>query len=193
MDEDDARLLSRIQQGDAESFGVLYDRTRGWLLSFVIVPRVGAAAAEDVLAETYRTALARVGDFTWRGVGLLHWLAAIARRKALERQRGAARDAARLVPLAGLLDVPEDLPTVETEMIRRETLAAVRERVRRVLAELPPRYARALTLRLLEGHDRAACAAALEVSPATFDVVLYRATRAFARCWRREEPQSAAL
>ena len=42
--------------------------------SCVIVPRVGRAAADDVLAETYRAALSKVSDFEWRGVGLLHWL-----------------------------------------------------------------------------------------------------------------------
>jgi hypothetical protein len=57
MSDDDRELLERIQQGDGESFGKLYDRTRGWLLSLVIVPRVGRADAEDVLAETYRVAL----------------------------------------------------------------------------------------------------------------------------------------
>ena len=35
---DDERLLSRIREGDGESFGVLYDRTRGFLLSCVILP-----------------------------------------------------------------------------------------------------------------------------------------------------------
>src|ERR1035441_9608728 len=66
MDDDDERLLERIQEGDGESFGVLYDRTWRWLMSCVVSPRVGPGAAEDVLAETYRTALDRVGSFEWR-------------------------------------------------------------------------------------------------------------------------------
>jgi hypothetical protein len=32
MESDDRELLERIQKGDGESFGVLFDRTHRWLL-----------------------------------------------------------------------------------------------------------------------------------------------------------------
>jgi len=159
MSEDDRELLERIQRGDGESFGKLYDRTRGWLLSLVIVPRVGRADAEDVLAETFRVALEHV------------------------RRRGPRLDP--LEDLPSMLDVPDDAPTAEAEMIRKETLLHLRERVSRTLAGLHPRYAEALRLRLLEGRARQECAERLSVATATFDVILYRATRAFAREWER--------
>lgn len=184
MDEDDRTLLGRIQDGDGESFGVLYDRTRGWLLSCVILPRVGPADAEDVLSETYRTALEKVSGFEWRGAGLLHWLAAIAKRKALERVRKRSSLERALEDIPSLLDVPDDVPTAEADVIAREALAGLRSRVAETLTRIPPRYAEALRLRLLEGRPREACADALAVTPSTFDVVLHRATRAFARKWR---------
>ncbi|HVN76697.1 MAG TPA: RNA polymerase sigma factor [Thermoanaerobaculaceae bacterium] len=184
MSDDDRELLERIQQGDGESFGVLYDRTRGWLLSLVIVPRVGRADAEDVLSETYRVALAKIHSFRWRGIGLLHWLATIARRKALEHGRRRDRRFEALEDMPSLVEVPDGVPTAEAEMIREETVRRLRERVVATLAALHPRYADALRLRLLEGRSRLECAEALSVSAATFDVVLHRATRAFARAWR---------
>jgi RNA polymerase sigma-70 factor (ECF subfamily) len=183
MDDDDERLLERIQQGDGESFGVLYDRTWRWLLSCVVTPRVGPTAAEDVLAETYRTALERIGSFEWRGTDLLHWLAAIARRKCLERLRTDERSAGNLAPEGELESLPDPAPTAEAEMIRIETLRHLTGRVGVVLGALHPRYAGVLRMRLLEGIPRAECAASLGVSPATFDVVLHRATKAFAKAW----------
>lgn len=183
MDDDDDRLLARIREGDGESFGVLYDRTHRWLRSFVVLPRVGAADADEVLSETYRTALERVGSFEWRGIGLLHWLAAIARRKALERLRRRSRAAARESPLPDLLDPPDAAPTAEAEMIHAERLALLRARVEETLSALPPRYAEALRLRLLQGKGREECARLLSVSVGTFDVLLHRASRAFARRW----------
>src|SRR5512141_1339514 len=118
MDDDDRTLLGRIQDGDGESFGLLYDRTRRFLLSCVILPRVGPADAEDVLAETYRTALEKVRDFEWRGTGLLHWLSSIARRKALERVRRRARTEVALDDLPSLFEVANGAPTAEAEVIR---------------------------------------------------------------------------
>ncbi len=183
MEDDDERLLERIQQGDGESFGVLYDRTWRWLLSCVVTPRVGAAAAEDVLAETYRTAIDRVGTFEWKGVDLLHWLAAIARRKCLERLRADGRGERRTAGPELLEALPDPAPSAEAEMIRTETLGCLSDRVGVVLGALHPRYAEVLRTRLLEGVPRADCAARLGVSASTFDVVLHRATKAFAKAW----------
>ncbi len=185
MSDDDRELLERIQNGDGESFGTLVDRTRGWLLSFVIVPRVGRADSEDVLAETYRVALDKIHAFRWQGVGLLHWLAAIARRKALEHVRRHDRRVEALEDFPALVEIPDASPTAEAELIRAETVRRLREQVSRTLAELNPRYAEALRLRLLEGRPRQECAERLLVTIATFDVVLHRATRAFARAWER--------
>jgi RNA polymerase sigma-70 factor (ECF subfamily) len=61
-----------------------------------------------------------------------------------------------------------------------------RQRVGLLVARLHPRYARALTLRVLEERSREECAAALEVSTATFDVVLHRAVAALKKELARE-------
>jgi RNA polymerase sigma factor (sigma-70 family) len=181
----DQELLARIHAGDGESFGTLYDRTREWLMTFVIVPRVGRADAEDVLAETYHVALEKIHSFRWRGIGLLHWLATIARRKAQEHGRGTRAGAQRLDELQDLLEIAADVPTAEAELLRVEHVERIKTDVDEVLCEVPPRYAEVLRLRLLEGWPRPQCAASLGVSLATFDVLLYRATRAFAREWRK--------
>lgn len=186
-DPGDEELLRAIQGGDGESFGLLYDRTRRFLLSCIIRPRVGPADAEDVLAETYHTAFTEVGSFEWRGISLLHWLSAIARRKSQERVRKALRRDARepaFPDLAALFDAPDSASTKEAEMIREETLRSLKKRVAGTLESLHPRYAEVLRLRLLESLPRVDCASRLGVTPATFDVLLYRATRAFAKRWR---------
>ena len=183
MDDDDGRLLERIQRGDGESFGVLYDRTYRWLLSRVIVPRVGPTAAPDVLSETYRTALDKVGEFEWRGVGLLHWLSSIARRKAQEHLRREGRDGGDGPDLDDLSALPDPAPSAEAEMIRLETSQVLSTRVWETLDSLPPRYAEVVRMRLLDGVSRAECAERIGVSAATFDVVLHRATKAFSKAW----------
>jgi RNA polymerase sigma factor (sigma-70 family) len=184
MSDDDVELLERIRRGDREAVATLYERSRGWLLSFVIQPRVGAQGAEDVLSETFRTALTTIGRFEWRGVPVLHWLAAIAKRKCQESHRQLLRASARETPLGPLLEPPDPGPTREAEMIRRAAFAELERRVAATLSGLHPRYAEVLRLRLLEGRGRAECAQRLGVSTATFDVVLHRASRAFARTWR---------
>ena len=137
MDDDDARLLEGIRRGDGESARILYERTRGFLLDAVIRPRVGSADAEDVLSETWLRAVERLRAFEWRGIGLLHWLSAIARRTALERLRRVHRE--EVVPdLAELFgDVPDGAPSAEADMIAAERLRRMRERVAATLAAAP--------------------------------------------------------
>jgi DNA-directed RNA polymerase specialized sigma24 family protein len=55
-----------------------------------------------------------------------------------------------------------------------------------VLAGMNPRYARAIRLRFFDELSREVCAEALEVTVATFDVVLLRALRAFKKTWTME-------
>ena len=185
MGGDDRELLERIKDGDGESFGTLYDRTHKWLLSFVIVPRVGRGDADDVLAETFRFALAEIQNFEWRGTGLLHWLASIARRKSLEhvRKRSAAPDS--IDDLPSLLELPDDTPTAEAEMIGAENLNNLKDKVAAVLSSLQPRYAEALRMRLIDGVPRTECAGRMSVTPGTFDVLLHRAVCAFEREWKK--------
>jgi DNA-directed RNA polymerase specialized sigma24 family protein len=63
-------------------------------------------------------------------------------------------------------------------------LPALRAAVAAVLAAIHPRYRRALELRFFEERPREECAAVLEVKPATFDVLLLRALRAFRGKWQ---------
>ncbi len=57
------------------------------------------------------------------------------------------------------------------------------ERIAQTLATLHPRYAETIRLRLCEERPRADCAAALGVSVETFDVLLFRAVRAFRKAY----------
>src|ERR1039457_5747465 len=144
MDDDDERLLERIQEGDGESFGVLYDRTWRWLMSCVVSPRDVPGAAAVVPPEPYRPVHERVGSFEWRGVCLLHWLAAIARRKCLERLRKDGRAERSLAALEELESLPNPAPSAEAEMARAGAAPPPSKRVRVVLGALHPRYAEVL-------------------------------------------------
>jgi hypothetical protein len=99
----------------------------------------------------------------------------------------------------GLLDPPHELGLVER--LKRGERAAlgelyaaygdrlfravilprlpIRELAEDSLAQINPRYAQALRLRLLDDKDREECAALMDVTVATFDVILHRACKAF--------------
>jgi RNA polymerase sigma factor (sigma-70 family) len=153
----------------------------------VLLPRLGsAAAAEEALGVTYLKVVERFEQFSWQAVGVYPWLRVVALHVALDHLRRSKRET---------IFKPEDLEreldaTAQTERSASESeaadLAFARQRVTEVLGRIHPRYARALTLRILEERPREECAAELAVSAATFDVVLHRAVAALKKELARE-------
>jgi RNA polymerase sigma-70 factor (ECF subfamily) len=135
---------------------------------------------------TYLKVVERFNQFSWQSVGVYPWLRVVALRIALDQLRSRKKEA---------LFQPEDLER-EIDAAEREArdaasseqqdLQLARKRVVDVVGRLHPRYARALTLRVLEERSREECAAALEVTTATFDVVLHRAVAALKKELARE-------
>lgn len=169
-------LCERAARGDRQALGEILRRYGPRLYRSVLLPRLGSpSAAEEALGNTYVKVVERFAQFTWQSVGVYPWLRVVALRVALDQLRARKRE---------LLFEPQDLEREldAAERDRREAarleehdLAVARARVEEVLAELNPRYALAIRLRILEQRSRDDAAAVLEVSVSTFDVVLHRA------------------
>jgi RNA polymerase sigma-70 factor (ECF subfamily) len=135
---------------------------------------------------TYLKVVERFDQFSWQAVGVYPWLRVVALRVALDQLRARKRET---------IFQPEDLER-EIDRSEREAqgaaasedqdLASAKQRVVELVGRLHPRYERALTLRVLEERSREECAQALEISTATFDVVLHRAVAALKKELARE-------
>ena len=185
--EAERQLCERARSGDREALGHLLRSHGPRLFRAVLLPRLGSrAAAEEALSVTYLKVVERFDQFTWQAVGVYPWLRVVALRVALDQLRSRKRET---------IFQPEDLER-EIDQGEREArdavqseandLALAKERVLSLVGRLHPRYGRALTLRVLEERPREECAAALEVSTATFDVVLHRAVAALKKELARE-------
>jgi len=180
-------LCERARGGDRAALGQLLHSHGPRLFRAVLLPRLGSkAAAEEAMSVTYLKVVERFDQFTWQSVGVYPWLRIVALRVALDQLRRRKRET---------LFQPEDLER-EIDQSERDArdavaseahdLAVAKQRVVELVGRLHPRYARALTLRVLEERPREECAAALEVSTATFDVVLHRAVAALKKELARE-------
>jgi RNA polymerase sigma factor (sigma-70 family) len=184
--------VTRALRGDPQAFGELYDAYAERLYRRVLYPLLGnAAAAEDALAESFRVAFQRLDRYEPGEVSIYHYLAAIARNKALDMHRARkvsgralANFQSLLEPLALTPDSPEQL--LEQESSRQRLGFAVQG----TLSQINARYRDAISLRFLEDQPREVCAARLGVKVATFDVLLLRALRAFRKRWEEMRVQS---
>ena len=178
--EEERRAVARAQAGDRGALERVLARHAEPLFSSVLLPRIGdRAAAEDLLKETFVTAIEKIGGFTWQGRSLFFWLRQIALNKLIDlsRQRGRAqRLLAALAAEASLAPPPE---SADEALIADEDRRRALARIEDTLARLPERYARAIRLRIMEERPRQECAAAMQVEVGNFDVILFRALRAF--------------
>jgi RNA polymerase sigma-70 factor (ECF subfamily) len=160
--------------------GELFRKHGPGLYRSVLLPRLGSeAAAKDALAETYAKVVQRIDRFTWQAVGFYPWLRTVALRVAIDQLRARKRlvlweaeDVAREV------DASSTATPVDQSLSDRRDREAARAKVDDALAKINPRYARAIRLRVLDELPREEAAALLEVTPATFDVLLHRAVAA---------------
>jgi RNA polymerase sigma-70 factor (ECF subfamily) len=156
------------------------------LYSEVLMPKLGQRqAAEDALAETFRALLENLRGLRDDQPSLWPWLRTVASRKATDQYRDKARARRALTSFEELLaPLRSDAdPALAHEADQGRT--RLQQLVPELLANLNPRYRRAIELRFLQDRSRDDCAKVMELKLGTFDVLLLRALRAFRQEWDR--------
>lgn len=177
--------IDRASGGDDKAFGELYQAYAPLIYSRVLMPKLGRPdAAEDALSETFRSGYERIDRFEQKGVSIYFWFARIAANKAMDMHRARERKTralgnfeTMLAPMLGHVPLPDERLDAHVEA------KTLRARIQSVLAEINPRYRRAIELRFFEQRSREACAEAMAVKLGTFDVLVLRALKGFRKKW----------
>jgi len=186
--EEERRAVERAQAGDSTALEPVLAGHAEALFSSVILPRLPErATAEDILKDTFVTAIERIEAFRFQDRSIFFWLRQIALNKVIDHHRRRGR-AQRLVDALGVeAEMGPPSERADDALIAAEDRRRAGARIEEVMAELPERYAHAIRLRLVEERAREECAAALGVTVGNFDVILFRAVRAFRKAWGAEE------
>jgi RNA polymerase sigma-70 factor (ECF subfamily) len=168
-------LVELAQRGDAEAFGLLYERYVDVVYRYVYV-RVGSAhLAEDLTSETFLRALRRMDSFSWQGRDIAAWFITIARNLITDNAKSARF---RLeVTTADMLDADEQVDAPESEVLQRLRDTRLIEAVK----NLKPEQAECVVLRFLQGLSLAETAKVLGKSEGAVKQLQLRAVRALHR------------
>jgi RNA polymerase sigma-70 factor (ECF subfamily) len=178
--EEERRAIARAQAGDSRALERVLARHAEPLFSSLLLPRLGdRVQAEELLKDTFATALEKIGGFTWQGRSLFFWLRQIALHKLIDAARHRGRAQRLLTALAAEAELAAPPLGTDDVLIAEEDRRRALARIEETLARLPERYASAIRLRLIEERPRLECAASLGVEVGNFDVILFRALRAF--------------
>ena len=172
-------LVERAQAGEAEAFGLLYDRYVDTVFRFIYFRVGNRQLAEDLTSDTFLRALKRIGSFTWQGRDLGAWLVTIARNLIADHFKSGRY---RLEVTTGdVLDAdredrgPEGSP--ELAVVEHITNVALLTAVK----ELNPEQQECIVLRFLQGFSVAETARAMGKNEGAIKALQYRAVRALAR------------
>jgi len=194
--EQEHRLVEEAQHGNLDAMRPILERYAVPLYGTVILPRLGdAASAEEVLRDTLATAVEKIRRFTWQGKSIYPWLRQIAINKVYDVHRQSRRSRRLADAMAHEVEVESDPAShADAQLIADQERRAHRMRIDQAMGQLQDRYRLAIELRLVQELSREDCAQRLGVAIGTFDVLLFRAVRAFRKHFgeRGDAPGAAA-
>ncbi|MGA8013647.1 MAG: RNA polymerase sigma factor [Candidatus Acidiferrales bacterium] len=159
------RLLVEAAQKDPACFAELYDANFERVYAFVARRVQNRPDAKDLTAEVFHQALAKVGEFEWRGVPFAAWLYRIAANAIADRWQRASREKGS--PVAD--DPPDVSGRANPEEVER------RARIFRLVAELPSDQRRVIEMRFAEEKSIAEIARELKRSAGAIKQLQFRA------------------
>jgi RNA polymerase sigma-70 factor (ECF subfamily) len=178
-----AELVSRAQAGEADAFGLLYDRYLELVYRYIYY-RVGSVAlAEDLASETFLRALRRIDSFSWQGRDFAAWLVTIARNLITDHFKSSRY---RLeITTADILDAapPATADSPENQVLDALTNETLLEAVR----QLNPEQQECIVLRFLQGLSVSETALVMGKNDGAIKALQYRAVRALARLLPEEK------
>jgi len=157
---DDASLIARIAQAQAEALNRLYDRYNRLVYSVALAIVGDRAVAEEVTLDVFVQVWQRAGTYRPEQAQVRTWLIAITRHHAIDILRMQ-----KSRPEANAVIWNEDsVPDGQSAHGLEEgvQLSIQRERVRQMVAELPAEQREALVLAYFRGYTQSQIAEVLK-------------------------------
>jgi RNA polymerase sigma-70 factor, ECF subfamily len=174
----DAEVMLQVKAGDEQAFAYLVQKYRRPMMSFMYRMAHNSAAAEDLAQEVFLRVYRSRGNYE-ASAKFTTWLYRIATNLAVNYARDTRHERAEnTVSLdepddhTGLtLDLPDRSLTAEEMLVRRERLAAIRQRVQ----ALPERQRLAVIMHKYQQMDYRQIAEVLKLSESATKSLLFRA------------------
>jgi RNA polymerase sigma-70 factor, ECF subfamily len=177
-EQSDAEVMLRVKAGDDAAFDYLVQKYRRAMLNFMFRMAHNTAAAEDLAQEVFLRVYRSRATYE-PSAKFTTWLYRIATNLAVNHARDTRHDRPENVvsldepdeETGSTMDVADRTPTVEQEILRRERLAAIRQKVQ----NLPERQRMAVVMHKYQQMDYKQIAEVLKLSESATKSLLFRA------------------
>ncbi len=142
-------ILQLASQGDAEAFGILYERYAPRIFNYVYYRTGNIHDAEDLTARVFQRALKHIHRYTDRGLPFSAWLYRIAHNLVANWHRDRSHH--QEIAIDDLVPMPTAQEHPETMLLRVEE----QEILLRAIRRLPPDRQHLLILKFVEDLSNA--------------------------------------
>lgn len=171
---EDRHLVDRARAGDADAFGVLFDRYHAPILNYLHRMVSDRAVAEDLSQDTFVKAWKSLPK-TDEQLAFKAWLYRIATNTAISHLRRGK--IVKWLPFLG---------EHETRAERVDSAVTRRTDISEALEKLPKHYTSILLLRHYQGLSLIETAQALDITENAAKLRLFRARKAFAKVYEED-------
>ena len=170
--DEDHQLLKKAQQGEAEAFGVLYERHATAIYRYLLVHLGNHPDAEDLTSEVFLRAWQSLPRYHQRGVPFRAYLFRIAHNAMVDHYRQRCR--------LDRLSQEEDYSSSDNTGSPLQNLSGESEQLEliKILAGLRDDYRTVLILRFLSQLSPAETAVVMHRTPGAVRVLQHRALEA---------------
>lgn len=181
------QVVQRVQAGDVEAFGQIYDRYADSVFRFVHYRVGNRPLAEDLVSECFLRAIKRIHSFTWQGRDFGAWLITIARNLVVDHFKSArTRCEVTTDDVTFSFGDHKWHHDVLDHSIEGSPESTVVDHIRNVtlleaVKKLNPEQQECIVLRYLQGFSITETARAMGKNDGAIKALAYRATRSLAK------------
>ena len=170
MIEDESKLIEKAINGEAEAFGVLYDRYHVQIFRFVYLKVQSREEAEDLTHQSFLHAWQNIKEYTQRGIPISSWFYRIARNKIIDHYRTQKQ-------LVSLEFAPE-LQSPDESHQELMDLKFSSEKIMKAIVALKPEYQDVIIMRFVEELSPKETAIVMKKSSVAVRILQHRAIKA---------------
>jgi len=174
----DAEVMLRVKAGDDSAFDYLVQKYRRPIVSFMYRMAHNSATAEELAQEVFLRVYRSRGNYE-PSAKFSTWLYRIATNLGVNHARDTRHERAENTvnldeadsETGQTVDLPDKTPSIEEEILRRERLAAIRQKIE----ALPERQKMAVLMHKYQQMDYRQIADVLKLSESATKSLLFRA------------------
>lgn len=163
---EDKELTNKAKQGNAEAFGLLYDKHLNKIYRFIYLKVSNKQIAEDLTQQVFLSAWQNINSYMQQGFPFTSWLYRIARNAVIDHYR-TRRSHIGLEAISEIADYSDLVGELEAKLELGK--------IKTALASLPADHQDVIVMRFIEELSHQEIAAALDKSEGAVRVLQHRA------------------